>query len=87
MNFGGDRRGHTLRQLLAFIPHVASQRYATMASIARDMDIHPKTVQRIILALEDAGFPVERTEHSGNGGARIRIDREQARRFLLGLGI
>src|SRR6185436_8978053 len=87
----GNRRHGMLRWILTFIPHVCANRYSTVNSLAVHFHVSTKTIRRLIYALRDEGFPIlterdadDSIDVGGGTLTRVRIDREAARRFLLG---
>lgn len=84
-----QNRGIQLTRILELIRFLSSRRYSTYQDVAAEFSISPKTVRRDLEVLEGVGFPVRRNlkDEDLGGGVNLRIDRESARRFLIGRGI
>lgn len=84
-----QNRGIQLTRILELIRFLSSRRYSTYQDVAAEFSISSKTVQRDLEILENVGFPVRRNlrDEDLGRGVNLRIDRESARRFLIGRGI
>lgn len=86
---GPQNRGTKLTRILELIRFLSSRRYSSYQDVAAEFSVTTKTVRRDLDILENIGFPVRRDlkDEDRGGGVNIRIDRESARRFLIGRGI